>query len=161
MFDRLPDYPMAVPASSGPDKSAVQLALQWRYNITDDVGGRPLITVPTQEAVREWPILAKLDGCATVATWKSPVHAGGAVLALWPDAEHLARVTDDPGTRPVRSALERSRCGRVDPCLSPGHAAADTEASNETGAGDHLRPGSGKRARSADRHSKCNESARE
>ena len=109
MFDRLPDYPMAVTASSGPDRSAVQRALQWLYNITDDVGGRPLITVPTQEAVREWPILAKLDGWATVATWKSPVHAGGAVLALWPDAEHLARVTDDPGTRRRAGLPEETR----------------------------------------------------
>jgi hypothetical protein len=100
MFDRLPDYPMAVTAGSGPDKTAVQLALRWLYNTTEDVGGRPLITVPTRDAIREWPILTRLDGWASVATWKSPVGAGGAGLALWPDAEHLASVTADAEPAP-------------------------------------------------------------
>jgi hypothetical protein len=94
MFERMPDYPMAVTAASGPDKTAVRLALQWLRTTTDDVGGRPLITVPTQAAIREWPVLTKL-GWASVVTWKSHSAAAGAVLALWPDAEHLARVTDD------------------------------------------------------------------
>jgi hypothetical protein len=29
---------------------------QWLYATTDDVGGRPLIYVPTRDCIREWPI---------------------------------------------------------------------------------------------------------
>jgi predicted hydrocarbon binding protein len=97
MFEHMPDYPMAVTAASGPDKTAVGLALQWLRSTTDDVGGRPLIIAPAT-AIREWPVLTKL-GWAPFATWKSPVHADGAVLAVWPTVEDLARATDDRGTR--------------------------------------------------------------
>jgi hypothetical protein len=99
MFEHMPDYPMAVTAASGPDKTAVQLALRWLHNTTDDVGGGPLIYVPNNDCIREWPILTRLKGWAGLATWKTNVVTNGPVLALWPDFEHLAQVTDDRGTR--------------------------------------------------------------
>jgi hypothetical protein len=100
MFERVPNYPMAVTAASGADKTAVRLAVEWLRNTTDDVGGQPLVYVPNRPSLREWAILANLNGWAVVATWKSfGAWSGGAVLAAWPDTEHLARIADDDRTR--------------------------------------------------------------
>jgi hypothetical protein len=44
--------------------------------------------------------LAELDNWAVVTTWKSfGAWPGGAVLAAWPDAEHLALIAADNLTR--------------------------------------------------------------
>jgi hypothetical protein len=101
MFERVPDYPMAVTAASGPDSTAVRLAVEWLQNTTAEVGGQPLVYAPNRASIREWPILAELDGWAVVTTWKTSTGAwsGGAVLAAWPDAEHLAVLADDGRTR--------------------------------------------------------------
>ncbi|HEY6688973.1 MAG TPA: hypothetical protein VI094_22505 [Propionibacteriaceae bacterium] len=100
MFERAPNYPIAVTAASGADRTAVRLAVEWLRNTTADVGGQPLVYVPNRPSLREWPILANLDGWAVVATWKSfGGWSGGAVLAAWPDAKHLALIADDDRTR--------------------------------------------------------------
>ncbi len=100
MFERVPNYPMAVTAASGADKTAVRLAVEWLRNTMADVGGQPLVYAPDRPSLREWPILANLNGWAAVATWKSfGTWSGGAVLAAWPDTEHLARIADDNRTR--------------------------------------------------------------
>jgi hypothetical protein len=68
--------------------------------VTADLGGQPLVYAPNRPSLREWPILAELDGWAVVTTWKSFGRwSGGPVLAAWPDAEHLAVITDDRRTR--------------------------------------------------------------
>lgn len=100
MFENIPDYPRAVTAASGPDRTAVQLAVEWLRRTADDVGGRPLVYGPDRRGLREWPILTGLDGWAVVATWRSfGTWSGGPVLAAWPNAEHLAEIADDPRTR--------------------------------------------------------------
>ncbi len=101
MFEHVPNYPMAVTVASGPDQTAFQLAVDWLRNITAEVGGQPLVYAPTRDTIRELPILAQLDGWAVVTTWKmfSGGWSGGAVLAAWPDAGHLAVVADDRQTR--------------------------------------------------------------
>jgi hypothetical protein len=100
MFERVPNYPMAVTAASGADKTAVRLAVEWLRSTTADVGGQPLVYGPNRPSLRAWPILADLDAWAVVATWKSfGAWFGGAVLAAWPNAKHLALVADDDRTR--------------------------------------------------------------
>jgi hypothetical protein len=49
---------MAVTTGSGPDKTAVELVVQWLITTTDDVGGRPLVYAPNRPSIRKWPILA-------------------------------------------------------------------------------------------------------
>jgi len=138
MFERVPNYPMAVTAASGADKIAVGLAVDWLIATTEDVGGQPLVYAPNRPSLREWPILANLDGWAVVATWKSfGGWSGGAVLAAWPDAEHLALVADDDRARAVCSAVVRIRGGRLGPRISSGHAATHT-GGRHARAGDHL-----------------------
>jgi hypothetical protein len=162
MFERVPNYPMAVTTGSGPDKTAVRLALQWLYNTTEDVGGRPLIYVPNRTSMEEWPIFTKLDGWASVATWKSLVSAGGAVLAVWPNAEQLARVTDDRGTRalcvvPWNELQVAPWIRAYRPVTLPSTLKV------ATGPGPEIisDPVAVKRAGSADRHSQRAESARQ
>jgi len=70
MFEHVPDYPMAVTAASGADATAVRLAVDWLLQTTDAVGGQPLVYAPNRPSIREWPILAGLDGPAVVTTWK-------------------------------------------------------------------------------------------
>lgn len=120
MFDCVPDYPMAVTAATGPDRTAVQLAVEWLRRTTDEVGGQPLVYGPNRSGLRQWPILTDLSGWAVVSTWKSfGSWSGGAVLAAWPDAEHLAKIADDPRTRalcvlPGSSPMRPLGCGRID-----------------------------------------------
>jgi hypothetical protein len=100
MFENVPDYPRAVTAASSQDPTAVQLGVDWLRRTTDDVGGRPLVYAPDRRGLQEWPILIDLDGWAVVATWRSfGTWPGGAVLAAWLDAEHLAEIPDDRRTR--------------------------------------------------------------
>lgn len=100
MFELVYDYPMAITAASGPDRTAVELALEWLRRTTYDVGGQPLAYAPNRPALREWPILTDLNGWAAVTTWRSmDGWSGGSVLAASPDADHLALITDDPRTR--------------------------------------------------------------
>ena len=100
MFEHRHDYPMAVTAATGAGRDVVQLAIDWLRRTTDDVGGQPLVYLPNKAAIREQPLLARLEGWAVVTTWKSfGSWAGGAVLAAWPTTERLAEVADDPRTR--------------------------------------------------------------
>ena len=59
MFEHVPNYPMAVTAASGADKTAVRLAVEWLRNTTADVGGCNRWYMPridrAYESGRSWP----------------------------------------------------------------------------------------------------------
>jgi|SRR5215207_5889620 len=97
MFEHVPDYPMAVTAASGADATAVQLAVKWLLLTTDAVGGQPLVYAPNRPSIREWPILAGLDGPAVVTTWKA------------------GRASPRPPHQPPSTASSPTPCG---PCLT-------------------------------------------
>ena len=76
MSEHVHDYPMAVTAAGGPDRTAVPLAVEWLRRTTDDVGGQPLVFAPNRRALREWPILTGLSGWVAVTTWRSLGRGG-------------------------------------------------------------------------------------
>ena len=101
MFEHVPNYPIAVTAASGADKTAVRLAVEWLRNTTADVGGQPLVYAPNRPSLREWPILANLNVAGPSSRHGSPLVPGPAEQCSrpWPDTEHLARIADDGRTR--------------------------------------------------------------
>jgi hypothetical protein len=136
VFEKQRSYPKAVTGSSAAHPAEVEVAIGWFAEQAASVGGQPLVYLPGRTNVDADPRifqLTRVPGVLT-ATWLTLGRSqwrGGAVLAAWPDAKHLADISGDPRTKAlcVIPWLDKDveTWIRGEQPLRLGHAALDTD----------------------------------
>jgi hypothetical protein len=102
MLDRKREYPAAITSPSHTDQAALSHAITWIADQDSQAGGIALLYAPGKQNLQYDGRISRIAKAMTVATWRTLGNlrwTGGAVLALWPDREHLGTIAEDPRTR--------------------------------------------------------------
>lgn len=103
MFERSRDIPRAYTHPDLDFDEADRLAAEWALDRQKDPGGQITLYAPTRNSFdsRHPEFNGLRRAGATEATWRTHRHGQGMVVAIAPDAQHLAHVDDDWATSAI------------------------------------------------------------